>query len=223
MTINDTHDWLDFILKKTRTGFFSREQKDNALHKAQLGVFATYFAEFLQTQYVHEALKPFRETGTLTTNSTGFVAYPSGYEHATGIMVSYYDNITQQNDVNGLRIYKEDELPDALKSQIRPVTYTSPIGTLRKTGIQVYPKNAIYTLEISYLSTPVKPVYGYTVSGIVETYDPSTSTHLQWADTYIMPVLMRTLEYLGVNMQDPNVVQYANEKTMQTVTSPIKS
>jgi hypothetical protein len=222
MTIKEAHDWLDFMLKKTRTGFFSRGKKDTAIHNAQLGVFATYFAEFLQTQYVHEALKPFREETDLTTNATGYVAYPSGYEHATGAMANYYDNELLQNFVTALKLYKSDELGDALSSQVRPVTNQKPIAVLKKAGIQVYPKTAVYTVTLNYLSTPVKPFYSYTASGTVETHDPNTSTNPQWADSYMNPVLMKALELLGVNLKQPEIVQYANEKTVQNQTSPVK-
>lgn len=223
MTIQEVHDRIDFLLKKTRTGFFSREKKDAAIHNGQLAVFASYFAEFLQTQYVHEALRPFRETIDLTTNNTGYVAYPSGYEHATGAMVNYYDNELQQNFVHALKFYKSDELPDALSSQVRPVANRTPISVLTKTGVQVYPKTAVYTVTLNYLSTPVKPLYSYTASGTVETYVSGTSVHPQWADTYINAVIMKAIEALGVNLKSPEMVQYANEKTIQNQTSPIKT
>lgn len=223
MTIKECHDWLEFILKKTRSGFFSHETLDDSLHWAQLGVFATYFSEFMQTQYVHEAIRPFRRQAVSSTTATGFLVYPSGYQHATGSMASYYDNTLQQNFIAPLKIYKDDELPDALSSQVRKVTNQAPIGHLTNTGLQVYPKSAVYTITLFYLATPTKPLYSYTKSDATETHDPLTSTDLEWADTYIMPVLMKALEYLGLNIQRPEVVQYANEKTAQIVTTPIKS
>jgi len=223
MTIQDTHDWLDFMTRKARTGFFSREQKDDALHKAQLGVFASYFAEFLQTQFIHEALRPFRKEHVGQTNAHGLLTYPADYEHATGGRITYYDNSLQQTFVSGLKIYRDDEIADALNSQVRPVTVQRPIGQLNATGLQTYPRGNIYTITLNYLSTPIKPVYAYTVSGVVDTWVPEDSVDLQWGETYVMQVMMKALEYLGVNLNSADMVQYANEKVAQTQSSPVKN
>jgi hypothetical protein len=56
----------------------------------------------------------------------------------------------------------------------------------------------------------------------VETWDEENSVDLKWADTYITQVMMKALEYLGVNMGSPDMVQYANQKVAQNQ-SPIKN
>lgn len=134
---------------------------------------------------------------------------------------NYLDLLDISVQVNGnyyaVKMINEDELSNRLNSQIDPVTYTAPVGEmtqLRK--IQLYPKTNNYTGTVSYMRKPIKPVYGYTVTGgrtIV--YDPLTSTQLEWRESDINMVLLKALSSIGINLSDGEVSQFAEVKSQQ--------
>ncbi len=104
----------------------------------------------------------------------------------------------------------EDERADRLNSQINPVTITSPIGEMDVPRfINLYP-TAGYTGTVTYFKRPVKPVYGYTViSGRVINYNPDTSVQLEWRDTEITQVILKSLRSIGINLPDEAINQFS--------------
>jgi hypothetical protein len=134
---------------------------------------------------------------------------------------NYLDLLDVSIQVNGgyyaVKMVNEDELSNRLNSQIDPVTYTAPVGEmvqLRK--IQLFPKTNNYTGSVSYMRKPLKPIYGYTVTGgrtIV--YDPATSTQLEWRESDINMVLLKALSSIGINLSDAEVSQFAEVKSQQ--------
>jgi len=134
---------------------------------------------------------------------------------------NYLDLLDISIQVNGgyyaVKMINEDELSNRLNSQIDPVANATPVGEmiqLRK--IQFYPKVNTYTGTVSYMRKPLKPVYGYTVTGgrtIV--YDPATSTQLEWRESDINMVLLKALSSIGINLSDAEVSQFAELKSQQ--------
>jgi len=128
------------------------------------------------------------------------------------------DITVQVNNIyHTVKMLNEDELSNRLNSQIDPVNASNPVGEitqLRK--IQLFPKTNNYTGTVSYMRKPIKPVYGYTVTGgrtIV--YDPSTSTQLEWRESDINMVLLKALSSIGINLSDAEVSQFAEVKSQQ--------
>lgn len=134
---------------------------------------------------------------------------------------NYLDLLDVSIQVNGIyygvKMVNEDELSNRLNSQIDPVNTSSPVGeVLQLRKIQLYPKVNTYTGTISYMRKPIKPVYGYTVTGgrtIV--YDPATSTQLEWRESDVNMVLLKALSSIGINLSDAEVSQFAEAKSQQ--------
>jgi hypothetical protein len=49
----------------------------------------------------------------------------------------------------------------------------------------------------------------------VQVYDAANSVQLEWADTYHHKVLWKALSMLGINLQEADVIQYAELKNKQ--------
>ena len=113
-----------------------------------------------------------------------------------------------------IKLVNEDERAKRLNSQIDPVTATSPIGEqIGLRTFRLYPAS-IYNGNATYLRRPVKPVYGYTViSGRVIVYDPNTSTQLEWRETEHIPLLLKGLQSLSINLSDAEIQNFAQIKT----------
>jgi hypothetical protein len=219
MTIQKSHEWLDIMLDKAQSGFIAPEEKDDALHRASLSVFASYLTQYVETGRVHVALNPFREIYEFTAANMaggGYLALPSDFEHPTGLMLG---------SGQGVRIIRPDELPFSLKSVVRPVTSTTPVAVFTskdvatitsKSKLRFYPKVNTYVGELYYLKTPPTPVHNYTMNGRRVVYNPSGSVDLPWSDTTVNAVLMKSLEFLGISLNDQQLAQYAGQKTIGT-------
>ncbi len=110
----------------------------------------------------------------------------------------------------------EDELSDRLNSQTKQPTRTAPIADIVDVGwYNLYPQ-VVHAGTIYYLKRPDVPVFGYTQAGRAITYDPNTSTQLEWTEPYLNDVIFLALRFLGINLSNEYLnevmTQYLNEK-----------
>jgi len=215
--INDIHDFIHLIERKERGGFTSDAEIDMYLERAQMECFTDYFKEYGKTQVVHDALTIFKVTWPFSYADcpNGLLNYPDGYTHLLGLSVIGYDNVLGQT-YNEVRYMNENQLANALKSELRKPTITSPIGVDKGSSdalgnyeiyTQLYPKVA-YAGEMIYLRKPAKPKYGFTQSGRTITYNPTTSVQLEWTNTYVSKIIGKAMMYLGLNMDEKDFIQF---------------
>ncbi len=105
---------------------------------------------------------------------------------------------------------------NALNSQLRPVSMTYPLLVQGASKFVLYPQIP-QAGEINYLITPVAPVFGYTQVGRVVTYDPATSVQLLWDDTRINDVILNSLSYIGINLDEDKIVSFSEAKQKEIV------
>ncbi len=56
-------------------------------------------------------------------------------------------------------------------------------------------------------------VWGYTMNGQIPEYSEALSTQPEWNDTDMNEIIYLALSYIGVNLKDPDVSQFAQLKT----------
>jgi hypothetical protein len=149
---------------------------------------------------------------TNATSANGIVTLPSDYLRFLSVWYTGYDNATQRTKLKGIEVVNDDELAERLESQLIPVSATTPVAQWIGQGkIQLWPKTASVG-EVWYLKKPNKPVFGYTRTQRVITYDPATSVQLEWDEANINKVIFKTLSLLGVNLSDDKLMEYSNLK-----------
>lgn len=215
MNISEIHDFIDLITSKERGGFNTIEEVDSALDRASLTLFEFYRKVYAKSIEAKEALSPFRAKYDYTTNGTGEISISSGFDFVHLLAMDVMQNEPDApSGFNPDRRYpvmfpNEDELADRLNSQIKQPTRTSPIADILGVGwYNLYPE-VVHSGTIYYLTRPNKPVFGYTQSGRSIVYNPLTSTQLQWTEPYLNKVIWISLRYLGVNLDNDKLVQYA--------------
>jgi hypothetical protein len=116
----------------------------------------------------------------------------------------------------GVPFPNRDERANRLNSQIDPVTVTSPVGEMMVPRyIRLYPTSG-YTGTVTYLRRPVKPVFAYSlVSSRVVVYDAANSTQLEWRETEIVPLLLKALNSIGINLTDSEISNFAQIKSQE--------
>jgi len=173
-------------------------------------------ARYATSQLIKEILSPFKRKYNFTPSDTisGYIVVPSNSNYLDLLDIEVTYQISNTTVYVAVPVVNEDERSDKLRSQIDPVTITSPIAEMDiPRFIRMYP-TAGYTGTVTYFTAPTKPVFGYTlISGRAIVYDAATSTQLQWRDTEIVPVLLKALSSIGINLTAQDVSQFAEIKS----------
>jgi hypothetical protein len=136
--------------------------------------------------------------GTGTQTFTG--------ETATGTVIG----VTQE-EYEITRV-EQDRLATNLASYYDFPNGSNSIYTQFRGYIQFYPMN-ISTANLIYLKKPADMAWGYTLNGQIPVYSEALSTNPAWYDTDMNEIIYLALSYIGVNLKDPEVSQFANMKT----------
>lgn len=140
----------------------------------------------------------------ITAAGTGTQSFTGETATATAIGVS-------QEEYEITRV-EQDRLANNLSSYYDAPSGDFPVYTQFRDYIQFYPAN-LYSANIVYLKKPADMVWGYTLSGSRPVYSEALSTQPEWNDTDINEIIYLALSYIGVNLKDPEVSQFANIKT----------
>lgn len=208
--INDIYNQMLFIVRKERGVFVTVNEAMQTLDNAQLEAVEEWFSAYGTTQIIHDAIRKLRVQKSFTSDSTGLVTFDSDYLHLIGGAYT-----VSGSTINNVRFLNEDELALALKSQLRVVSTSNPIAIDASVGFRLYPA-ATQSGFYNYLRRPATPVLGYTQSGRTITYDPNTSTQLEFTDVYINNIISRALKFWGINMAEQDIQQFAQIQTQET-------
>lgn len=213
MNISEAVDFIQFWINKKTGAWYTVEESVNVIDNGQIAYYRDLKPKYAISQEVKDSLSPFREIYNFTTAVSGNIIIPdTNYLDLLDIQI--YFQISNRTVYAPVKLINEDERANRLNSQIDPVTITSPIG--EQTGLRsfkLYP-NGTYNGNVTYLRRPVRPVMGYSViSGRVIVYDSNTSTQLEWRETDIIPVLLKGLESMSINLSAQEVQNFAQIKT----------
>lgn len=217
MNISQCFDFLNFWINKVTGAFFTISELTQLVDRAQLAHYTDLKPKYATSQYVKDALSPFKRKWPFTPTGTisGYIVVQDDqYLDAIDLQIIYLiSNLTVYYPVP---IINEDERANRLNSQIDPVTITSPIAEqTAQRYFMMYPTVG-YTGTINYFRRPIAPVFGYSiVSGRIIVYDPNTSTQLEWRDTEIDTILLKALRSIGINLTSADIAGWAQTQSQQ--------
>lgn len=221
MTIDDIHRFILLCENKTQTSWHTPAEIDDSLHRGQMDVWWKFCPIYGEDETAKKALDPFILKFPITGGNSvaGLISLPANFGHLlSGTAVSYLNQI---NPATGqpygtqywpIEFVNDDEAALRLQSQIKPVSLARPIAVSAGGGvIQLYPAQA-NAGWITYLQIPAPPVYKYTTPDDprVLVYD-NTSTQLLWNDSFVTQIIARALIYLGINIDDPAIIQLMSQ------------
>jgi len=213
LDLQDIFNELNFYIGKYTGSYFTVSELENILDIGSLATYSDFKPKYATSQLIKDAMSPFRATYNFTTQVSGYVIVPdTSYLDLLDIQI--YFQISNRTVYAPVKLVNEDERATRLNSQTDPVTITNPIGeqTAPRT-FRLYPTGA-YNGNVTYLTRPVKPVFGYTViSGRVIVYNPSTSTQLQWRDSEVPTVIIKALEATGINLRSEDIAAWSQAKS----------
>lgn len=218
MNLKEAYDFLNFFINKYTGGFYPPDELDLIVDRGQMALYTDYQPKYATSQRIKDALAPFRQKWEFSSANTisGVIPVPSNLNYLNLLAININYDISSRTVYAPVTMVNEDEIGHRLNSQIDPVTITSPIGEQLAPGFfRLYPTSG-YTGTITFLRRPVKPVFVYTtISQRVIVYDDAASTQLEWRETEMDSVLLKSLSTLGINLTDNEIAQYAEVKNQQ--------
>jgi hypothetical protein len=225
MNVNDMYRICQFAVNKAQNGYLTPSEFNLTINQAQVSYQDYLLGEFQQYQYgrpqarinysqnenIRQRLSPLITSATLTINGSGEAVYPADYVQADTIITTAF---------NRVRFVQQDALYSYYNSQIDPIA-TNPIYLLEPTGFQFYPVT-LGSAILTYVKDAPEIIWGYTlVSGRPvynsAAYNPSTtptgSQQPVWDNVDLLEIIARALKLIGLNLQDGQVQQYANQVT----------
>lgn len=201
--INDVYNFMDYIVRKQRGVFLTIPDAMQALNAGQLDAVEEWFKSYGENQIIHDALRKLRVYQTFTSDTNGVVAFNDDYIHIFGSPFTVIGST-----VNTIKFVEEDEWSFAISSKLRTPTDQYPIALDVSAGFNIFPQH-IQNGAYWYLRRPATPVLSTTKVGRVISYEPTTSTELEFSDVYINNIIARALFYVGVDMSEQDVTQFA--------------
>ena len=216
MNVNDMYRICQFAVNKAQNGYLTPSEFNLTINQAQVSYQDYLLGEFQQYQYgrpqarinysqnenIRQRLSPLITSATLTINGSGESAYPADYVQADTIITTAF---------NRVRFVQQDALYSYYNSQIDPIA-TNPIYLLEPTGFQFYPVT-LGSAILTYVKDAPEIVWAYTTVSGRPVYSSGTSVQPVWDNVDLLEIIARALKLIGLNLQDGQVQQYANQVT----------
>ena len=162
MNIAEAVDFIQFWVNKKTGSWYTIDESISVVDVGQMAMYRDIKPKYATSQWVKDALSPFRESYNFTTAVSGNVIVPDT-DYLDLLDLQIYFQVSNRTVYAPIKLINEDERATRLNSQVDPVTATSPIGEqIGLRTFRIYPAG-VYNGNVTYLRRPVKPVYGYTV------------------------------------------------------------
>lgn len=144
-------------------------------------------------------------------------ALSSASQQSASMPTDYCYDISIVTPIGGINntVKKVDyeKLPGYLNSTIDLPTAATPIYVELSDRFNFYPtiSNPIY---LSYYRYPKTPVWNYSITNNVPTYNPTGSVDFDFEFTEYLRLSMRILAYMGISIRDDLLAQAAQQMTM---------
>jgi hypothetical protein len=219
MNVNDMYRICQFAVNKAQNGYLTPSEFNLIINQAQVSYQDYLLGEFQQYQYgrpqarinysqnenIRQRLSPLITQATLNINGTsGEAPYPADYVQADAITTTTLKRV---------RYVQQDALYSYYNSEIDPIE-TNPIYLLEPTGFQFYPITLGIAI-LTYVKDAPQIVWAYNLVSGRPVYDSGASVQPVWDNVDLLEIIARGLKLIGLNLQDGQVQQYANQVTQQ--------
>jgi hypothetical protein len=222
MTIDQVYKFIDFTIKKSNAGgYLTPEEFNLIINRAQIQYFNKLYGNqndyrydrpvpkisYAVTEKISNSLSPFLSDSTaLVIDGNGQVNIPN----------DLFQTVSLTHTISGtdyeITRVEQDRVANNLTSEYDAPDTEYPIYSQLRTKFQFYPKN-LATANLYYLKKPTDMVWAYTTVSQRPVYDAANSVQPLWKDMDMNEVIYIALSYVGVNLKDGDVSQFAQLKT----------
>ena len=194
------------------------------LFKVKMGLPEDYqLGAPISRQYLDATQRLTDETRFLKTRvaaqavTSGIVAFPGNYFGFDAIRYGYQRQVDGDPKViwKPVEPLTEDEYSDRAGNSIKEPTAKNPVCVVRSNGIHIYP-TIIVQVDFNYVRYPADPVFDYTENPGYIT-DGGSSVEYEWEAHLHMDLTRMILGYIGINLREQQLEQYAEQHKAQGV------
>jgi hypothetical protein len=112
---------------------------------------------------------------------------------------------------------QRNEFYNLYRSKLTKPSTTYPIYLYENGYIKVFPETITSGVSINYLKFPTAVIWGFTVDSNRGNYvyNSALSTSFELHQSEQTELIIRILEYAGIVIRDPQVIQIASQKVQQ--------
>lgn len=124
-----------------------------------------------------------------------------------------------------LELVNPENINKILRSSLVKPSMDFPIGLMSSNSkIKIFPDNIENVIVYAYMNPRRSPNWSYVTVAGKPVHDPSTSTQFNLPPRTHGEIVIKILEYLGVNLREVSLINYASTKEMlQNARVPAKS
>jgi hypothetical protein len=208
------------ILNKEQRGYMTPDEFNKIGTQVQLEIYLKYFEDLNQllrvpqtdldyadrVDLLDEKIAIFKRNGTISYSANGFTL-PSDLQELGSVI---YNN-------NEMQRVQRSEFYNLYRSKLTKPSNTYPIYLYENSLVKVYPETIIEGVSANYLKFPNPVTWGFTVNSNLGNYVYSSglSTDFELHQSEQVELIVRILEYAGIVIRDPQIIQIASQKVQQ--------
>lgn len=215
MDINEFKLFCEGVINKNQSGnTFTPAAFNLNVWRALIGFVQSEYEKYKSTDVVSDVLDSVLVHLPSPIPQNGQFIFPIDWLHTSS--ARYYSPQVGGGfkEINIEEVENRD-LGLMLQSDLEGPTARFPKMSHFANYIQFWPYN-IGSIMFDYVRFPVKPVWAYTLVNGRPVYDPANSVDIEFSDNYQNAIAFRTLQYMGFNIREMDVVQFAmSQKTVE--------
>jgi len=222
VNVDTVYKTVLLILNKEQRGYMTPDEFNKIGTQVQLEIYLKYFEDLNQLirvpqtdldyadrlDLLDEKMAVFKRNSDISGNYTinGFTP-PSDLQELGSVI---YNNSEMQR-------VQRNEFYNLYRSKLTKPSTTYPIYLYENGYIKVFPETITSGVSINYLKFPTVVIWGFTVDSNRGNYvyNSALSTNFELHQSEQTELIIRILEYAGIVIRDPQVIQIASQKVQQ--------
>ena len=218
INVDTVYKTVLLVLNQQQRGYMTPDEFNKVGAQVQLNIFESYFEELNQqyrvpqndTEYanrvenIEQNLQFFQRTGATTYVGPHFTLTPTDIYRLGSVFYK---------DTELTQYAQRNELKQILLSPLTQPTASFPIYLYENNLLYVYPTSIQADITISYLKKPADIQWAFTTGALGQyVYNAAGSTDFELSVSEQTNVITRILAYAGVIINDPTIIQVAQQE-----------
>jgi hypothetical protein len=230
VSVDTVYKTVLLILNKEQRGYMTPDEFNKIGTQAQLEVYLKYFEDLNQLLRVpqvdldyadriallDEKISLFKRNQSLGEPTSNGYSLPTDLQELGTVI---YNN-------NEMQRVQRNDFYNLYKSNLTKPSETYPIYLYENSLVNVYPETITSGVSVNYLKFPSSVIWGFTVDANLGNYkynstqynsisNPTGSINFELHQSEQVELILRILEYAGIVIRDPQVIQIAAQKVQQ--------
>jgi hypothetical protein len=220
VSVDTVYKTVLLILNKEQRGYMTPDEFNKIGTQVQLEVYLKYFEDLNQLLRVpqvdldyadriallDEKISLFKRNQTVNYTTNGYTL-PTDLQELGSVI---YNN-------NEMQRVQRNDFYNLYKSNLTKPSETYPIYLYENSLVKVYPETINSGVSVNYLKFPTPITWAFTINSNLGNYiyNPTLSVDFELHQSEQVELVLRILEYAGIVIRDPQVIQIAAQKVQQ--------